>query len=132
MRMPYQQHWSKKVRLFLIATVVALMAFARVADAAVKVTVDVNDPNAPHGVAREFSGNGLTLKSLKAKVGRLKRGQVVGIWCEGPGMGADGTSAFDVIVDGEIAPDVRKLNVGESARLEDVCEADAKAFRSRR
>ena len=50
----------------LIAVVV--MTFANAAHAAVTVSIDINDPNAPQGTVRSFSGNGLTLGSLKTKV----------------------------------------------------------------
>jgi len=120
------------MKLTSIAVFLGLLSLSSAVNAAVKVTIDINDPRAPQGVARSFSGNGLTLGGLKAKVGALKPGQVAAMWCEGAGMGADGTSAFDVIVDGKVSADVQRLKVGDNTRLEAICEADAKAFKARR
>ena len=101
--------------------------------AGINVKADVNDYKAPRSPIRSFDATGLTIGGLQTKVGILKSHQVVGIWCEGNGMGTTGVSAFDVLEGNQLYSTVKKLGATKTMTLVQLCKVQQADFeRTRR
>lgn len=104
----------------------ALVLHSEAAD--LRVKADVNDYKAPRSPIRSFDATTLTVSGLQKKVGHLKAHQVVGIWCEGAGMGTGGLSAFDVLLGNEVDLGLRRLGANSSTTLVKLCKLQQAEF----
>jgi hypothetical protein len=131
-----------RVRSSLVFLAIAAAPFAATnfshAGALDQVIANVNDPRAPNGTITEFNATNMTVRQLRARVGRVQRQQAIAVWCIGArmgGVGGTGESAFDVFVGNEpdtIVASLRKIGVTHDTKLTDVCWMNQKEFERRR
>jgi hypothetical protein len=125
----------KKIVGLAFAMALSNASFAAPLD---KVIVEVIGP-AQDGVIRSFDATSLTVLDVQRKIGKLGRAQSVSIQCKGNRMGGvggtGGYSAFDLISGdhpGEINRDLRRLGVGHTTKLTEVCWLNQKDFERKR